>query len=175
MYLVILNGQVIETYQYKPSGFTQGAELVKWSKPEPEERIIDGVPYPPLDPRNDQEKLNSAKQRKLEEINNWDESVRLEGVEIGPYRFSYDDKSINQFVNLVSSAKELLTQGQITLDTLVSLVDANGDTLKVKVSALRNGLKIYFQAAQNQNEAVGNLKAALKAAKTIEDVSNIIV
>jgi len=175
MYLVILNGEVISSYNDEPSEIPAGAELVEWSEPAPSYRIIDGMPYLPLDPRDAQKKLLSAKWRKLKEINSWDESTRLAGVSIGPYTLRYDEKGQNRIINLLGQIRELVAQGVVTANTLVAFEDAAGDTYKVKASVIRSAIQTYFAACQAQDEAVGDLKAQLKSAATIAEVEAIIV
>lgn len=179
MYLVILNGEVTASYRDEPTELPDDAELVEWDGPKPSERIveIDGVltPLLPVDPRDSQKKLLSAKWRKLKEINAWDEAVRLAGVAIGPYTLRYDEKGQNRIIILLGQVRELVEQGVITANTLVAFEDANGDTQKVKASVIRSAIQTYFAACQAQDEAVGDLKAQLKAAATIAEVEAIIV
>lgn len=175
MYLTILNNEVIQTNDTEPTEVPAGAELAEWDGDTPEPRIINGVVYLPLDPRDDAKKLYSAKRRKLKEINQWDEAVRLAGVAIGLYNLRYDDKGQNRIVNLLGQIRELVEQGVVTGDTLVAFEDAAGVTHKVKASVIRSAIQTYFQACQAQDEAVGDLKAQLKAAATIPEVEAIIV
>lgn len=179
MYLVILNGAVIGTYKDEPPDIPDGAELAEWdgASPEPRFEEVGGirVPFMPLDPRDQPQKLISAKRRKLKEINAWDEAVRLAGVAVGPYMLRYDDKGQQRITALVSQARELLEQGVITLNSLVTFEDASGNLHKVKVSVIRAAVQTYFTACQAQEEAVGDLLQAVKAATTIEEVNNIVV
>lgn len=179
MYLVIMNGEVITTYHEEPSEVPEGAELVEWTEAEPAMRFVEinGIQIPlfPLDPRDAQKKLLSAKWRKLKEINAWDEAVRLSGVSIGPYNLRYDDKGQNRIISLLGQIRELVDQGVVTADTLVAFEDAAGDIYKVKASVIRSAIQTYFAACQAQDEAVGDLKAQLKAATTIAEVEAITV
>lgn len=175
MYLIIVNGEVIQSNDEEPTDVPAGAELAEWEGDVPEPRVINGVIYLPLDPRDDSAKLFSAKRRKLKEINQWDEAVRLAGVTIGPYSLRYDDKGQNRIINLLGQIRELVEQGAITGDTLVAFEDAAGDTHKVKASVIRSAIQTYFAACQDQDVAVGDLKAQLKAATTIAEVEAIVV
>jgi len=175
MYLSILNNEIIGISDDYPTDIPDGAELVDWDGELPEPRIINGLVYPALDPRDNPGKLISAKRRKLKEINDWDEAVRLAGVAIGPYTLRYDDKGQNRVINLLGQIRELVEQGVITGDTLVKFEDAAGDTQQVKAAVIRSAIQTYFTACQSQDTAVGDLMAQLKAASTIAEVEAIIV
>jgi hypothetical protein len=175
MYLVILNGEVVGSHDDEPSEVAEGAELAHWEGDAPTPRIIDGVVYWALDPRDDPDKLKSAKWRKLEEINKWDNAVRLAGVEMGQNFLRYDEVGQNRMSTLMVQIRELVEQGVITGDTLVAFDDANGDLREAKASAVRSFMQTYFIACQMQARAVGDLIAQLKAASTIQEVEAIVV
>lgn len=175
MYLVILNGEVVSSYSDEPDEIMEGAELVEWDGPSPAYRIIDGMPYLPLDPRDNSGKLLSAKKRKLKEIRDWDNAIRLAGVAIGDYTLRYDDIGQQRVMNLITSIRELVEQGVITGNTLISFETADGDIRKVKASVLRGAVSTYFSACQAQDDAVGALVDLLKAASTIQEVEAIVV
>ena len=181
MQLVIVNNKVIGTFRddQQASG-PEGAEIVNWQGAPPQGVYADVngmkvlVDFP-LDPRDNVEKLLSAKWRKLKEINAWDEATRLAGVAIGPYTLRYDDKGQQRVINLLAQIRELVDKGVVTANTLVAFEDAAGDTYKVKASVIRSAIQTYFTACQAQDEAVGDLKAQLKSAATIAEVDAIIV
>jgi len=175
MYLIILNNEVIGIYDDYPTDIADGAELADWDGDRPEPRVINGIPYLPLDPRDNPQKLVSAKRRKLKEINDWDEATRRAGVQIGSHTLRYDDKGQRMISALLVQIRELVEQGAITGDTLVVFEDAAGDTKKVKASVVKSAMQTYFTACQTQDEAVGDLMAQLKAATTIPEVEAIIV
>lgn len=175
MYLIILNDEVIGTYKSEPIDLPEGAELVEWEGVKPSLRIINGLPYLPLDPRNAEKKLLSAKKRKLKEIKVWDEAVRLAGVSIGPHTLRYDDLGQQRVMNLITAIRELVEQGVITGDTLISFETAEGGVRKVKASVLRGAVSTYFSACQAQDDAVGALVDLVKAASTIQEVEAIVV
>jgi hypothetical protein len=166
---------VVGSYKDEPSEVPEGAELAYWDGDEPEQRIINGVVYLPLDPRDNPAKLQSAKWRKLVEIQAWDEGVRLAGVTIGGKTLRYDDLGQQRIVAILSQTRELLDQGAITLSSLVSFEDAAGEMKQVQVSVIKSAIQTYFAACQAQDEAVGDLMAQLKAASTIPEVEAIIV
>ena len=179
MFLIIADGKVIGSYKEEPTEVPEDAELTEWDGDEPELRIVkeNGVYIPslPLDPRSDEKKLLSAKWRKLKEIKEWDENIRRAGVSIGPYLLRYDDVGKQQIISLLSQIRELVDQGVITGATLVSFEDASGNTHKVKASVIKSAIQVYFNACQDQTQAVGDLKSQLKAASTIQEVESITV
>jgi hypothetical protein len=181
MQLLIKDGKVISFYRDGQAvEVPPAAELVDWDgpAPEPPTDVVGGVTIVaglPTDPRNASGRLNDIKKAKLKEIFNWDKVTRLAGVSIGPYSLRYDDLGQQRVMNLITSIRELVDQGVVTADTLITFEDASGIVRKVKASVLRTAVSQYFSACQAQEDKVGAFVAAVKAASTIEEVNSIIV
>lgn len=181
MKLMIKDGKVIGYYaDHLDISPVTGALIVQWDKapPRPKTEIIDGIEVEtdlPDDPRDSEDKLKDVKLEKLAEIREWDSAIRLAGVSIGPYSLRYDDIGQQRVMNLIMSIRELVEQGVVTADTMITFEDSSGTMRKVKASVLRSAIATYFSACQKQDDTVGNLIAALKSAATTEEVHSIIV
>jgi hypothetical protein len=181
MKLMIKNGKVIGYYaDHLDISPVAGALIVQWDKapPRPKVEIIDGIEVEtelPDDPRDGEEKLKDVKLEKLAEIREWDSAIRLSGVSIGPYSLRYDDIGQQRVMNLITSIRELVEQGVVTADTIITFEDSSGTMRKVKASVLRSAVSTYFSACQQQDDALGTLMGLLKAASNIQEVEAIIV
>lgn len=179
MYLVILNGAVTGIYRDEPTDIPEGAELAEWDGPPPalEWEEVGGVRIPtiPQDPRDAQHKLISAKRRKVKEINAWDEGIRLAGAAFGPYLMRFDEYGQRRLATLLTTVRELFDQGKITANTLIPIWDVTDTKQRIKASDFRAAVVAFFNSCQAQEEAVGDLLQAVKAATTIEEVNSIVV